>query len=1181
VIWLLLVGVFLVVVSSVVLAATQWQSVPPVGQYGILLVYTLAFWQLGQWTHRQGNLQATSRMLRVMTLLVIPLNFWMMSALALRQNPLGMGLAAIAALGLSAITVQILGARPRWLAANGVLLSWLHWGWQGWVPLAALYGGAAVTAGLLYWRRSPRPLGGSLVLVAAWGLLLGRGWLVAGVPPTQAALAVALLGWGLVGQSRRMPTSKAEGKSRSLRSQQRVIHSLGLTLLGMGWLLAWGSGPLAGVLLNGLVLWTLAAPLRQSGQSGQSGRRGLWVLALGVALQGYGHLWGLLPGAVRSRLVEGLGAWVGVDGSGLQLLGLGLLPFLLGLVVISGRLRRSRHLALAPVTEIFALGLGGLGLVPSVGQVGPRSLYLLGLTGVMVWGYRQAPHRPPWAGYLLHGTGLLALLTLLDWLLPGTEGYRWGWIFLAIALGEWGWLLWGNGAGGLSRPWRQQSWFLGLGLAIASYLILQPQMSFGESSSWAPYRGLPWLLVPLGLTGLSEWSDRREQEAPGEQGSRGATIPPSSQSAGMGVALGALAVALGLTTPLAALIALVTVAGCTGWLSRRLTHQGVALLTVGWGLGAVLVLLFNYLPNGWASGTGLAVVLWGLWLLRAGLQRRRDALSQRYSNSCNLWAIALAGVLLTGATGLLLGQLLALDLPLPPRWSALLPMLSLTVAAIAFRLWQTPTHLGYLALAWGGELLLLQGWLRLDTSPDALLLGHAGLALGTQLLGDVGIRYWRSRPRSPVRMTSWAIIPLGFGALTLAQAHLLPFSATTGLYTVAVGLVGIGVGRRLPQWTLFTYGGAALLSLGAYEGLGYGLSQQSGGELGDGIGLLGLLATAIALVTRTALPGLLRWWRWPAAHGRWFAHLHWGLAVVQVGVAVVMGVSATGRLLVIVQGMLLAGYGVVQGRRFPQWIDSGVTLGLLTLLYALPPSLAWNWGGAIVALVSVGLRGMPWSRWGWPLAPWQRSAGLWPGLVAGVSLGVARPASTLVVAAFYGGLALKEQRPRLSYIGVGLGAIALLQWLLPWLGTGGWPMALASGAALYGAQVDPALHPPDRRQQRHWVRSLAVALLSLTAFLEAGTGFGPTLLVAALGLGMGGVGLWLRVRAYLYVGTLTFALEVINLLWTFISQQALLLWALGIVVGLGLIWLAATFEARRSQANALLEDWLGQLEDWQ
>ncbi len=59
VVWLLAVGVFLVVVSSGVLAIAQWQVASPGGQYSILWLYTLVFWQLGRWSARQPRLRLT------------------------------------------------------------------------------------------------------------------------------------------------------------------------------------------------------------------------------------------------------------------------------------------------------------------------------------------------------------------------------------------------------------------------------------------------------------------------------------------------------------------------------------------------------------------------------------------------------------------------------------------------------------------------------------------------------------------------------------------------------------------------------------------------------------------------------------------------------------------------------------------------------------------------------------------------------------------------------------------------------------------------------------------------------------------------------------------------------------------------------------------------------------------
>src|SRR6478672_435456 len=56
VVWLLFLGVFMVVVSSGVLAASQWERFPAAGQYGVLLAYTLTFWAISSWANRQQNL---------------------------------------------------------------------------------------------------------------------------------------------------------------------------------------------------------------------------------------------------------------------------------------------------------------------------------------------------------------------------------------------------------------------------------------------------------------------------------------------------------------------------------------------------------------------------------------------------------------------------------------------------------------------------------------------------------------------------------------------------------------------------------------------------------------------------------------------------------------------------------------------------------------------------------------------------------------------------------------------------------------------------------------------------------------------------------------------------------------------------------------------------------------------
>ena len=74
--WLLFLGMFLVVLSSGVLAASQWERFPASGQYSILWGYSLTFWIVSFWAGKQKNLKLTAGTLLVVTLLLIPVNFW-------------------------------------------------------------------------------------------------------------------------------------------------------------------------------------------------------------------------------------------------------------------------------------------------------------------------------------------------------------------------------------------------------------------------------------------------------------------------------------------------------------------------------------------------------------------------------------------------------------------------------------------------------------------------------------------------------------------------------------------------------------------------------------------------------------------------------------------------------------------------------------------------------------------------------------------------------------------------------------------------------------------------------------------------------------------------------------------------------------------------------------------------
>lgn len=113
--WLLFLGLFLVVVSSTLLAATQWERFTNIGQYLILFTYTLIFWGTGFWLSRQENLQLTSQTLQSIAFLLIPINFWAMDTFDLWKNEWGWGIIALACIILTILFYQYSKSKHRFL----------------------------------------------------------------------------------------------------------------------------------------------------------------------------------------------------------------------------------------------------------------------------------------------------------------------------------------------------------------------------------------------------------------------------------------------------------------------------------------------------------------------------------------------------------------------------------------------------------------------------------------------------------------------------------------------------------------------------------------------------------------------------------------------------------------------------------------------------------------------------------------------------------------------------------------------------------------------------------------------------------------------------------------------------------------------------------------------------------
>ncbi|QZZ18857.1 hypothetical protein J5X98_15490 [Leptothermofonsia sichuanensis E412] len=1297
VLWLLFLGVFMVVVSSGVLAASQWRNVSPVRQYLILLAYTLAFWVTTILTRQSPALRLTSRMLQITTLLIIPVNFWMMDGFRLLTSAYGVTVAAIAALCLTTITILLLKptlAEPgnTWLTAGtAIALSWLHWGWgrEGFPLIATYLGTIGATLSLTYQNQvagrgigggrgeksggsgdgeaqqdketedleavrdggtgsfspslasssSPLPYG---YLAVAFGILLliGRAVFLVQVPVAQLGLALGICGWLLCWLSR-----------QDLHRAAWV--RVGTVLLVVGWLVSVTlTPPWQAIAISGLGLWLLADNLQRSGESQYL------TASFLVGLQSFWLLWRVIPTAWQQRLIDGSMQLAGADAMPLSLAGLWFFPHLLLTVGLATRLRSWQQPELAKQAERLALGLGLILAIVSAGNPLVRLVNLTLSTFVLVAVNRNRSQPERLLVYVTHGTGLAAIAAGIRYCFPNLSLSQWAIAGLVGMLLEWGF---SAGRGERSRRegrgerreerggepveaeraevWRQSAWHFGLILAAMSYWFLWEGVQQAGSNLWS----VSWLLTPLALTGLTYH--------------RGF---PSSGWAGWLSVFGLVVVQL-LTFGSSGerLIGLGAATVLMGFNTQQLQHWLAAGLTIGFALAFAAVTTWEILGKNLTFEQAInlmAIAILVLWLLRGVLLSRRTLLADLYRQATDGWAIALTGLTLLLLTLANLDPYLGIS---SARWQFVSAAI-LVFLAIGYRIWQSLFNSSFYLLAWSLELMVMGMVALAGRSLDTLAIANLGLGLGTQVLGDWWIgwgnrgavgqrssgfgdpgnpaaeeqgsgrepgsplpppRSLLSPPSSPLPpFLSFHLIPLIYAALGFLLAH-RKFTATTGLYTLAAALVGIGIGRRQPEFKPLTYLSILAFSFGTYELLVYQLAQMAEGSPGDGMVLLAALAACWTIATRLLLPWLTAYLRLTALELKAIAHLHWALGNLFLLWALFSAPSPAGEWWWVGLAAIFSTYALAMGNRRAQgmgyrvrgterntgvqpsipdtrhpvllfWTYAGILEGLITLTYGLylllPDNVLIEWGSAIAALVACLLYQLPWQVWGWYQTPWRSSAAVLPAVVILLTGWGSTIQSLLLGAAFYAWLAKSERQVRLSYIGVLLANWAILRLLNQYGVTEPlWYAALISASLLYGVQIDPGLKSPTERDKRHLLRSLATALLCLTAIYQAEVGIRGTppilvsLLSTALMLGFVFAGILLRVRAFLYIGTLAFIIQVLRQLWVFNRDNPMLLWAIGIALGVALIWVAATFEVRRTQISNLVQYWAAELDGWE
>jgi hypothetical protein len=1158
VVWLLGLGVFLVILSSAVLAATQWARFNAAGQYLVLLTYTLVFWAAGLWCRRSQNLQLTAKTLQMITLLLVPLNFWALDGLGVWQGG-GFLVGAIAAILLTLAALQVLRQQESipLEQVNALGLAYLHTGWGlDLVPMLAIYAGVlGSTAATVYGQRrqSSGLRWSAIVMTAALGLLLMRG-LTAVAPQDwgQFGLAFGLYGatWVWLGQ-RRQPVSepRLEVAANPESAQERTARwgiAVGRGLLLLGWLLAIGNWrwQAFGVSLLGLALRSQAL--------GKLRRRRDLLVAYGIAVQLAFVGWTLLPGPLRSSLLTPLASWSGTGESNWALLGISLFPFVVAMVALADRWFRQGQAHLGRFSDGIALGSNAMLTFLSMASGPVLVVNLIASAVTSLVATRRRSPLAQWRIVVTYGLVLVSTVVAIE--------NRWSdlsidrWLVVMVLLATFALGL----SKALSGLWGRSAWLYGAGLSTLVYALLWGALVDRDFRIGVSIWGL---VIPVVLALIGRH-------------------PASVLTTGI-----ALVFTLGL--PWTRLVGLGTATVLTGANSSVYKRPEVAFLAVGFALGGVYSSLHDWglaFPRqlaDWGLVTvGLMAVLWVAWrLLATNSEAETPSLGALYQEACDRWGHMLAiGVLVLSSLTISL-YYLGWREPRP----AIVAVLSTFLLTLGLRYWSNVSPRVIYLTGWGTELLMAGLLVAHYPTPVALAVPTLGLG-AIALVLSVALA-----PARPQLVSPLYTLTLAYAGLALAL-RLYTATAWTGWLVVVAALIILEVGRRI-QVAMVRWLALGLLSVGWYELVIYQMAQGSGGAAADALLLLAGVAALIMVVYRLAAGRLDRSLGLPQLELIVAAHLHWfigSLLLLGGGITLGFGQATLGWLGLAIAAALLL-YALSQGRLD---VDDGVQqawvyAGLLELIgwFALARSLFASlsvldpWWGVVACGVAVPVYWLPWADQGWPQRPWRVMAVVVP---LGITLltGNSDHIPTLwVLAGFYGWLAWHSGKVRVSYLSAACASWAIWVWLdtyaigdrLAWV----LPLGLV---LIYIAQVDPALKLADRREQRHWLRVVALAIILLTAL---GTERWTGLPVGAMALGAIAAGLLLRTRAWLYVGTAIFLLNAFNQLVLLNAAFPFIKWIVGILVGVMLIWTAADVERRRDQWLQLTQRWGQDLDNWQ
>jgi hypothetical protein len=1231
--WLLFLGIFLVVVSSGLLAASQWERFPTSGQYGVLLVYTLSFFGVSFWAGKQPNLRLTTQGLLVVTQLLIPVNFWAIDGFKLWQNPLGWLVMAVAFLTLTATAILIGNSRLintnlpnrnlRLFSGLRVInilgLSYLHLGWSiSGFPLVAIYIAMIGTSLINVYQKSleinlepqqvenqERERGINLpisLIICALGLLLSRGIFVAGVDITLLGLAIAIFGWLVtwLGEVREDKTSL----SPSLVFPWQFI---GGVLVFLGWVVSVISHPGEAFIVSGLGLWVLAKRLQLF--SLKSDFAAIFL----IGLQANWLIWRLVPVDLQLQITKVGIQLTNSDNDSWGLWSLGLFPYLIVTVTLTEYFRRfnnsPKKIEIAKYSEQISLIFGGVLTAIALFNPALRCLNLVfsAITLAVITYRRQreqgfTPSRQ--LIYLTHITAILGFCSSINWGIPALSYEYWATILLILMVAEW---IFSVGAG----IWKRSAWYVGFGLAAVSFclLLVNSNANFYGIYSKSHYWSAIWLLTPITLSAIASVSYPTGTTSSNANASRSNGVQGriNSVSSVISLCLSQLLTFPLIKTRLIGLgVAAVLMFVNTGYLPS----QEFALISVGFILTFIGVVFWEGIPglpllsiSGWFVVSSITV--FGLWVTRKYLLSRtiqnstnnstntKNSLSAIYVEATNKWGCILFGI-----------ELLALTLHSVGVYQGIfaadifyIVAASITLLSIIFRSWNEPSNWAFYGIGWCLELLAAEALAFGGRTTIKIAIANIALGLASQLFGE----WWKRKHRLQELPNSFHVLPIIY-ALFSVVLRFNTFTSWTGLYTLAVALIVIGVGRRRQGLKPLLYLGLIGVSFSAYEFLFYQMLQAEGGAYGDGLIAMSALGAIIMYVYRILSPWLIQYLRLTKAEIEAVAHFHWGWSSFLLLIAIISPVEIN-RFIGLGTGTFLARYAIFQGKlsnsstnsptnSIPGFKESEnwVYLGLLEiaavgiLLRDLPVGQLFAqqllpWNGAIASIVAYFLYVLPWQRWGWSKTPWQNAAYVLPLVIVGITWLQIYPITLLITAGFYCLVARINNYFRFAYISVVLIDWALFKWFYNLHFTNElWYVATIGLSLLFIAQFDPELKLPQQKNNRHYLRLFGSGIICGSAVIfHQDTGLIPSLISIIVIF----AGLSLRIRAFLYVGTGAFLMTAIYQLVILSLRYSFMKWVICLCVGIIFISIAANFETRREQLNSLLSNTSNEFHEWE